>query len=76
VSIQKMPALPEVQGSAGPLVDVRGVTLQYRSGHQRVTAVYRISFQIEKSERLVLLGASGCGKSTLLKAVGGYISPA
>jgi NitT/TauT family transport system ATP-binding protein len=58
-----------------PLVDVRGVTLQYRVGHRRVIAVYRVTFQIRNAERLVLLGASGCGKSTLLKAVGGYLTP-
>ena len=40
-----------------------------------VTAVYRVDFDVLRSDRYVVLGPSGCGKSTLLKAVGGYITP-
>lgn len=58
-----------------PLLSVRGVTMQYRSKDHLITATYRVSFDVLKSDRFVLLGPSGCGKSTLLKAVGGYISP-
>jgi len=58
-----------------PLLDVRGVTLQYRSHHHIVTATYRVDFQVQRSDRTMLLGPSGCGKSTLLKAVGGYLFP-
>ena len=57
------------------LLDVSGVTLQYRTGQQLVTATYRVDFSIKSSDRFVLLGPSGCGKSTLLKAVGGYLEP-
>jgi NitT/TauT family transport system ATP-binding protein len=62
---------------AGPpaLLDVRGVTLQYKTPERLVTAAYRVAFQVERSDRFVLLGPSGCGKSTILKAVGGYLSP-
>jgi NitT/TauT family transport system ATP-binding protein len=58
-----------------PLLDVRGVTLQYATEKKLVTATYRVNFQVSRSDRYVILGPSGCGKSTLLKAVGGYISP-
>ena len=58
-----------------PLLDVRDVTLQYRTRHHLVTATWRVSFDVRRSDRFVLLGPSGCGKSTLLKAVGGYLSP-
>ena len=58
-----------------PLLAVDGVTLQYRTKEQRVTAVYRVSFNVVRSDRFVILGPSGCGKSTVLKAVGGYIQP-
>jgi NitT/TauT family transport system ATP-binding protein len=61
--------------SAAPLLAVRGVTLQYRSTEQLVTATYRVSFEVLRSDRFVVLGPSGCGKSTLLKAVGGYLRP-
>jgi NitT/TauT family transport system ATP-binding protein len=60
----------------GPLLCVRGVTLRYRSRDHRVTATYRVSFDVLGSDRFVLLGPSGCGKSTLLKAVAGFIAPA
>ena len=58
-----------------PLLDVRGVTLQYPVDDHLITAVHRVSFAATAGERFVILGASGCGKSTLLKAVGGYIAP-
>jgi NitT/TauT family transport system ATP-binding protein len=63
------------QTLSAPLLDVRGVTLQYKTRDHLVTATYRVSFSIHRSDRFVLLGPSGCGKSTLLKAVGGYMAP-
>jgi NitT/TauT family transport system ATP-binding protein len=57
------------------LLDVRGVTLQYKTRDHLVTATYRVDFEVHRSDRFVLLGPSGCGKSTLLKAVGGYLAP-
>ncbi len=61
--------------SQAPLLDVRGVTLQYKTDEHLVTATYRVGFQVYQSDRFVMLGPSGCGKSTLLKAVGGYMLP-
>lgn len=58
-----------------PLLDVTGVTLQYKTRDHLVTATYRVGFSVFESERFVILGPSGCGKSTLLKAVGGYMAP-
>ncbi len=58
-----------------PLLDVRGVTLHYKTRDHLVTATYRVDFAVQQSDRFVLLGPSGCGKSTLLKAVGGYMAP-
>ncbi|PSC04123.1 ABC transporter [Alsobacter soli] len=58
-----------------PLLDVSGVTLRYKTPGVLVTATERVSFQVNTSDRFVLLGPSGCGKSTLLKAVGGYLTP-
>jgi len=63
------------RATAAPLLEVRGVTLQYKTKEHLVTATYRVDFQIYKSDRFVILGPSGCGKSTLLKAVGGYMRP-
>ena len=59
-----------------PLLEVDGVTLQYKTKEHLVTATYRVSLRVHRSDRFVLLGPSGCGKSTLLKGVGGFLRPA
>ncbi len=61
--------------SPKPLLEVKGVTLQYKTSEHLVTATYRVDFNVYDAERFVLLGPSGCGKSSLLKAVGGYMPP-
>src|SRR3954463_11472947 len=61
--------------TTAPLLEVKGVTLQYKTPDHLVTATYRIDFEVFEAERFILLGPSGCGKSTLLKAVGGYMMP-
>ncbi len=58
-----------------PLLEVTGVTLQYKTPQHLVTATYRVDFSVHQGDRYVILGPSGCGKSTLLKAVGGFLSP-
>jgi NitT/TauT family transport system ATP-binding protein len=61
---------------AGPrLLEVRGVTLQYKTKDHLITATYRVDLDVYRSDRFVIVGPSGCGKSTLLKAVGGYLHP-
>jgi NitT/TauT family transport system ATP-binding protein len=57
------------------LLDVDGVTLQYKTPQHLVTATYRVSFEVFTGDRYVILGPSGCGKSTMLKAVGGFMAP-
>jgi NitT/TauT family transport system ATP-binding protein len=58
------------------LLAVEGVTLQYQSGRQLVTATDRVTFSVDRADRFVILGPSGCGKSTILKAVAGFLKPA
>jgi NitT/TauT family transport system ATP-binding protein len=60
--------------AAAPVLQVQGVTLQYKTEKHLVTATYRVSFDVFAGDRFVLLGPSGCGKSTLLKAIGGYMA--
>lgn len=76
-------AEPVAAGAAGsraptarPLLEVDGVTLQYKTKEHLVTATYRVSFGVFPADRFVLLGPSGCGKSTLLKGVAGFLAPA
>jgi NitT/TauT family transport system ATP-binding protein len=58
-----------------PLLQVAGVTIEYRTDERRVTATHNISFDVHRGDRFVMLGPSGCGKSTLLKAIAGFITP-
>ena len=63
-------ALPE------PLLRMREVSLEFASGSRIVRATDRVSFDVHRGDRFVLLGPSGCGKSSLLKAAAGFIAPA
>jgi NitT/TauT family transport system ATP-binding protein len=72
-------ASPVSRGNAGlasdVLLRVDDVTLEYRSPGRVVHATHRVSFDVHRGDRFVMLGPSGCGKSTLLKAVAGFIAP-
>ena len=61
--------------SRDPILDVDGVTIQYKTKEHLITATYRVSFQVFPADRFVILGPSGSGKSTLLKSVAGYLHP-
>ena len=67
-------AVPDSEAGR-PLLDVRGVTMRYKTQAHLITATYRVSFSVLQGDRFVVVGPSGCGKSTLLKAVGGYLMP-
>jgi NitT/TauT family transport system ATP-binding protein len=59
-----------------PLLRMREVSLEFASGSRIVRATDRVSFDVHRGDRFVLLGPSGCGKSSLLKAAAGFIAPA
>jgi len=61
---------------ARPLLQVRGLSLEYASAGQVQRATHELSFDVLEGDRYVLLGASGCGKSSLLKAIGGFLPAA
>jgi microcin C transport system ATP-binding protein len=46
-----------------PLVDVRNLSVLFRSGHTLVEAVRDISFTVAKGETVALVGESGSGKT-------------
>ncbi|MEM5274799.1 ABC transporter ATP-binding protein [Cupriavidus taiwanensis] len=64
-----------VSDRTAPLLQVDGVSLEYRTPERLVRATHRVSFDVHAGDRFVLLGPSGCGKSTLLKAVAGFVAP-
>jgi NitT/TauT family transport system ATP-binding protein len=63
------------EAAAPPLIEARGVSIEFHTNGRRVLAVDRVSFDVRRGEKFVLLGPSGCGKSTLLKAVAGFVRP-
>ena len=63
-------------GLPEPLLRMREVSLEFTSGSRIVRATDRVSFDVHRGDRFVLLGPSGCGKSSLLKAAAGFIAPA
>lgn len=46
-----------------PLLKVEGLAVEFRTEHGLVRAVEGVSFHIDRSETLGLVGESGCGKS-------------
>lgn len=64
------------QVAEAPVVCVEDVTLQYKTPDHLVTATYKVSFDIYRADRFVMLGPSGCGKSTILKSIAGFHPPA
>jgi putative ABC transport system ATP-binding protein len=60
---------------ATPIVQIRDLTKLYAQGEIQVTALDRISLEIEAGEFLTLMGPSGSGKSTLLHIIAGVDRP-
>lgn len=57
-------------------IEVRNVTLTYDTPSGRVPGVQDVSFSLEPSEFLCIVGRSGCGKTTLLNILAGFLTPA
>jgi putative ABC transport system ATP-binding protein len=69
-------ALPRTVRPAGPLViDIAGVTKQYRMGSETVHALRGVRLQIHRNEYLAIMGPSGSGKSTLMNMLGCLDTP-
>ncbi|MBQ5417944.1 MAG: ABC transporter ATP-binding protein, partial [Oscillospiraceae bacterium] len=52
-------------------VSLKNVTKRYKMGDVKITAADDVSFDIEKGEFAVIVGASGAGKTTVLNMLGG-----
>ena len=60
---------------AAPLLDVRGLRIEFPLRHGTLTAVHDVSFSIQPGEVLGVVGESGAGKSLTGAAIIGLIDP-
>ena len=54
-----------------PYIEMQHCYKRYTSGETEIFANQDVSFEIEKGELVIILGASGAGKSTVLNILGG-----
>lgn len=60
----------EVYGM-GSFVEFQKVKKVYQTGEVVIEALHEVSFEVEKGEFCVIVGASGAGKTTILNILGG-----
>jgi len=58
-----------------PVVELQGVSKEYKSGPQSVLVLKDVNLAIKVGERLAVVGPSGSGKSTLLNLIGTLDAP-
>jgi NitT/TauT family transport system ATP-binding protein len=61
--------------TAEPIIEIRGVSKEYRVKNSRTVVFDNFSYVVAKGSFLSIIGPSGCGKSTLLKLVSGLERP-
>jgi oligopeptide/dipeptide ABC transporter ATP-binding protein len=60
---------------SAPVLEVRNLSVTFRSGGRTVHALRDVSLAIRGGEVLALVGESGSGKSTLARTVAGIVAP-
>jgi peptide/nickel transport system ATP-binding protein len=71
-----MSAAIRIEPQPAPLLEVEGLTLDFRTRQGRVQALDDVSFTLEPGEILGVVGESGSGKSVLAYAIMGLMDPA
>jgi peptide/nickel transport system ATP-binding protein len=58
-----------------PLLEIRNLTIRYREGERKVTAVRDVSFALKPGGSLAIVGESGSGKSSVAGAILNFLGP-
>ncbi|HEX6934360.1 MAG TPA: ABC transporter ATP-binding protein [Streptosporangiaceae bacterium] len=58
-----------------PAIELTGVTKDFHSGGEVVSAVRETNLRIREGEFFSLLGPSGCGKTTTMRMIAGFEEP-
>lgn len=59
----------------GIVLECRQLAKSFREGSERLEVLRHIDLQVQRGERLAIIGSSGSGKSTLLHLLGGLDAP-
>src|SRR5580698_1539344 len=62
-------------GSGKSLIQVRGLTKNYRRGGEEIQVLQGLNLDVDKGEFVAFMGPSGSGKTTLLNLLGGLDVP-
>ena len=60
---------------SGPIIQLQSVSKFYQAGQVRVTALDRVTLELERGDFVTVMGPSGGGKTTLLNCLGGLDLP-
>jgi nitrate/nitrite transport system ATP-binding protein len=61
--------------SSDKSIEVKNVTVSFKTAKGVYTAVKDIDLTVQKGEIITLIGHSGCGKSTLMGTISGMVKP-
>lgn len=61
--------------NSGKCIDIKNVTVSFKTPKGVYTAVKDISLSVKKGEIICIIGHSGCGKSTLMGTISGMVQP-
>jgi nitrate ABC transporter ATP-binding subunit len=61
--------------SSDKSIEVKNVTVSFKTAKGVYTAVKEIDLTVNKGEIITLIGHSGCGKSTLMGTISGMVKP-
>jgi nitrate/nitrite transport system ATP-binding protein len=56
-------------------IEVKNVSISFKTNGKLLTAVKDIDLDIKKGEIISIIGHSGCGKSTLMNTISGMVKP-